>query len=201
MTGSQSRVKTVRAAVKQWLPTATVTDERRPPREDPEALSLDQVYELLKNERRRLVLDHLDGVEGSVSMSDLSEAVAARENGKPVAEISSDERKRVYVGLHQCHLPKMDEAGVIEFDKDRGRIAPGDHAAALEPYRPAAVGAEQPSELPYLLISGLAALLLVASLVVGSVGGVPVALLGLLLIAVLLPTLVWVRLRERLDDR
>jgi len=37
-------------------------------------------------------------------------------------KLTSRERKRVYVGLYQCHLPKMDGVGVIEFDKNRGTI-------------------------------------------------------------------------------
>lgn len=44
------------------------------------------------------------------------------ENDTTVKRLSSDQRKRVYIGLYQCHLPKMDKLGVVEYDKNRGRI-------------------------------------------------------------------------------
>jgi len=97
-------------------------------------LELDQVFEILKNQRRRYVLQYLDEVEEEVSMSDLAEEIAAWENDKPVSQLSSSERKRVYVGLYQCHLPKMDSMGVVEFNKPRGRIDRGENADVFDDY-------------------------------------------------------------------
>jgi hypothetical protein len=97
-------------------------------------LSLDVMFEVLKNERRRFVLRHFDENEGPVALGDLAEHVAARENDKPVRELSSGERKRVYVGLYQCHLPKMDDAGIVDFNRNRGRIELGPNADLLDEY-------------------------------------------------------------------
>jgi hypothetical protein len=96
--------------------------------------SLDLAFEILKNERRRLVLDELSRADEPITTGDLSDIITARENNKSVPEITSEERKRVYVGLYQCHLPKMDAAGVISFDKDRGIIERGEHVDLLERY-------------------------------------------------------------------
>ncbi|MFB6358651.1 MAG: hypothetical protein ABEJ96_06540, partial [Thiohalorhabdaceae bacterium] len=52
-------------------------------------------------------------------LGDLAEHIASIENDKPEVALSSTERKRVYVALYQCHLPKMDDIGVIDFDEDR----------------------------------------------------------------------------------
>ena len=60
--------------------------------------------------------------------------IAALENGKDVHEISSSERKRVYVGLYQCHLPKMDGMDVISFNKPRGIIEAGPNADIFDQY-------------------------------------------------------------------
>jgi hypothetical protein len=101
--------------------------------EEPETLPLDTVFDLLKNQRRRRVLQYLrEEKEGT--LSDLAEHIAALENQKDVAQLSSSERKRTYVGLYQCHLPRMDDAGVIDFDADRGTIELDDRAAQLERY-------------------------------------------------------------------
>jgi hypothetical protein len=97
-------------------------------------LELDQVFEILKNQRRRYVLQYLNEVDDTVSMSDLAEEIAAWENGKDVSQLSSSERKRVYVGLYQCHLPKMDSMGVVSFNKPRGLIERGPNAEVFDEY-------------------------------------------------------------------
>jgi len=97
-------------------------------------LPLDQVFEILKNSRRRLTLHYLDENGGSTSLSDLAEHIAAIENDTSVDAISSSQRKRVYVGLYQCHLPKMDDMDIVEFDRNRGTIERGRNAAQLKPY-------------------------------------------------------------------
>ena len=105
--------------------TVDTTPEIREHR--PRELGLDQLFEVLQNQRRRYVLDYLREHEEATTLSDLSEQIAAWENNKEVRRISSSERKRVYVALYQCHLPKMDDMGVVEFEKARGTIEPGEH--------------------------------------------------------------------------
>jgi Mn-containing catalase len=90
--------------------------------EEAAQLSKDTLYELLKNSRRRESLRFLFERGETTTLSDVAEHVAAKENDTEVRLLSSAERKRVYIGLYQCHLPKMDRAGVIDFDKDRGNI-------------------------------------------------------------------------------
>ncbi|WP_255149591.1 DUF7344 domain-containing protein [Halorarius halobius] len=99
-----------------------------------DALGLDQVFETLKNHRRRLVLNHLRDHDGRVEVGKLSRAIAAAENEKPEEAVTSDERKRAYVGLYQCHLPKMDSMGIVEFEKSRGRVSLGPNAEPLFRY-------------------------------------------------------------------
>lgn len=88
----------------------------------PDTLPMDVVFDILKNRRRRLVIRYLAEESASTTLSDLAEHIAALENDKPVGSLSSAERKRVYVSLYQSHLPKMDDADVIDFDSDRGTV-------------------------------------------------------------------------------
>lgn len=97
-------------------------------------LPLDETFEILKNRRRRCVLQYLNETDGPVSLSELAEQIAAWENGKDVRQITSSERKRVYVGLYQCHLPKMAGMDVVSFNKPRGVIERGENADCFEPY-------------------------------------------------------------------
>jgi len=110
--------------------TAAVDVEESQPRD----LGLDQLFEVLQNQRRRYVLQYLREHEGGMSLSDLSEQIVAWENDKELRRISSSERKRVYVALYECHLPKMDDMGVIEFEKARGTIEPGEHVELCYSY-------------------------------------------------------------------
>lgn len=74
------------------------------------------VFDLLSNERRRFTLRYLNE-HGSSSLGELAEELAARENDKPRERITSQERKRTYVGLYQCHFPKLEDADVIRSDR------------------------------------------------------------------------------------
>lgn len=97
-------------------------------------LPLDQIFEILKNSRRRQTLRFLYENDGETTLSEVAEHIAALENDTTVQAISSAQRKRVYVGLYQCHLPKMDDTDVIDFEQNRGTIEFGPNIAQLEPY-------------------------------------------------------------------
>ncbi|WP_394337282.1 DUF7344 domain-containing protein [Halegenticoccus soli] len=107
-------------------------DDRQEVRSD--VLSMDVVFELLKNRRRRDILRFLFNADRTVTLSELAEQIAAWENEIEVHELSSDQRKRVYVALYQTHLPKMDDAGIIDYDQDRGNITLSENADLLSMY-------------------------------------------------------------------
>lgn len=103
------------------------------PRFDPSVVE-ETVFDVLASRRRRLILEHLLSVEGVVSAGDLAEHIAAIETGTSVDQLSSYDRKRVYVSLYQNHLPKLAAANVIDYDVDRKTVQVGDSIEALEPY-------------------------------------------------------------------
>lgn len=99
------------------LPTPWQVETSMPERE--------QIFETLSNERRRYVLAYLQQHDDeSVEFGELVTQVAAMENGVAVDRVTADQRKSVYVGLRQTHLPKMDAYNLIEYDPDRGEIEP-----------------------------------------------------------------------------
>jgi hypothetical protein len=97
-------------------------------------LSSDDVYHLLQNQRRRGVLRCLRDVDTTVQMGNLAEQVAAREHDTTVRELTSEQRQRVYIALYQSHLPKLDEAGVVEYEQRRGNVTPTQRVARLARY-------------------------------------------------------------------
>ena len=91
----------------------------------------DEVYHLLQTRRRRLVLRYLRDREGPHEMRDVAEQVAAWEHDTTLQELRSEERQRVYIALYQTHLPRLDEAGVIEYQQSRGVVEPTDRIDQL----------------------------------------------------------------------
>jgi len=89
------------------------------------AIGLDEIFGLLQNRRRRDVFRYLAAESEQVRLGELAEQIAARENDKAVSRIDSQERKRVYVALYQCHLPKMADVDAVSYDRPRGTVGRG----------------------------------------------------------------------------
>ncbi|GAA0534730.1 hypothetical protein ABNG02_08615 [Halorubrum ejinorense] len=135
-------------------------------------IGFDQLFEILKNQRRRRVLRYLieDENEG-VTLDELAEEIAARETGKDIRQITSQERKRVYVGLYQCHLPKMDDYGAIAYNKPRGHIETADNTDLFERYLSVDEDADDSGWTEYhSTLSLVAAVVLAVPVVLGAIG-------------------------------
>lgn len=141
--------------------------------------SREEVFDILSNQRRRHTLHYLrqqEAEEPSVDLRELSEHVSAWENGVSPDEITHRERKTVYTALRQTHLPKMDQAGVVEYDPNRGSIEPTEEFQEVEVYLDVVPNSEIPRSEFYLGLSALSAALLAAVWV----GAYPFSLLGML---------------------
>jgi len=74
------------------------------------------------------------GCETSLNRSPPGSKETAIEN------LSSNERQRVYISLYQSHLPKLDNHGIVTYDKDRGWVEPTPLVARLRLSRAPASG-------------------------------------------------------------
>jgi hypothetical protein len=160
-------------------------------------LPLDHFFEILKNERRRTVLHYLSDRGETVSLGELAEHVAAVENGTTVAQVTSNERKCVYVGLYQCHLPKMDDMDIVEFNQNRGRISLGPNAAQLYEYLDELGDVDRPWPLYYGGLTAAGIVLLAAS----QLGAAAAGLTATVVSVVVLLGLIGVATAQALDQR
>jgi hypothetical protein len=80
-----------------------------------------EIHDILRNDRRRRVLEHLQESVGTVTLRELAERIAAHESGEspPPRQL----RESVYNSLHQTHLPKLDDENVVEYDKHRKTVS------------------------------------------------------------------------------
>lgn len=119
-------------------PNASASETGESEAETSAALSPDETFHILQTFRRRESIRYLLREDGPVKMRDVAEHVAAREHETTVAELTSAQRQRVYIPLYQSHLPKLDTAGVIEYDKPRGIVRPTERLESFRPYLEAA---------------------------------------------------------------
>lgn len=96
------------------------------------ALGESEVHYVLSNPRRRQTLAVLLSGADAVTVRDLSEQIAATESGTTPAPRPL--RESVYNTLHQTHLPKLDEFGLVEYDSDRKLVYPRREARQVTRY-------------------------------------------------------------------
>ncbi|ADJ16772.1 hypothetical protein C497_02447 [Halalkalicoccus jeotgali B3] len=69
-----------------------------------------------------------------VRLGDLADALAEWEMEEEDAYITHQDRKRAYVSLYQTHLPKLDDANVIDYNQPRGTIELGQNFQSVQKY-------------------------------------------------------------------
>lgn len=92
------------------------------------------VFSILKNARRRHVLRYIVREDRTVSLAELAVYIAAKENDVSSELVTSAQRKRVYVALYQTHMPKLDDAGAVDYDSARKYASPAPGLDAFRPY-------------------------------------------------------------------
>jgi hypothetical protein len=164
-------------------------------------LTQDVVFDILSRARRRYVLYTLK-TEGPMELTELAERVAAWENDVDLEDLEKQQRKRVYVSLYQTHVPKLEEAGLVEYDDETSIVSLGSQVGEIDRF----LGGEQqsyPWQYLYLTIA-VTGLVLVTLSSVGvpffdalSPTSIAVALIVLVAVTAGLQVALWVR---RSDD-
>ena len=150
----------------------------------PSNLSLDDIYHLLQTKRRRDVLRYLRDAEEPVRIRELAEQIAAWEAETAVDKLNSSQRQRVYISLYQSHLPKLDNHGIVDYDKDRGRVEATPLTPQLDSYLERAGEPEPPDRWP----RRYAATVVLCSLFLGAVAAGIVPISGLVAAGAMLVT-------------
>lgn len=126
--------------------------------------SFDGIFHILSNKRRRYTLHYLmQTQDGTASKREISRRIAAWENGIPLKEVTPDMRKRVYIALHQSHLPKMEESGLLESEAEGSDVSLAEDKGDLQVYVDIVQGEELPWSHFYLGLGFLSCSLVVLS--------------------------------------
>lgn len=138
----------------------SVGDESGDTRSDSAELSPEALFDVVGDTRRRYVVHCLKQRDEPMTVRDLAEQVAAWENGKAIEELTSKERKRVYVSLYQSHLSTLDDDGIVEYDADRGTVELSSAASDTDVYMEVVRSEDIPWNWYYLGLTGACALVL-----------------------------------------
>lgn len=85
------------------------------------------VVESIANRVCRATLRALAERTGPVEVSSLASLVAAETSDEDLDDVTSGERGRTLVDLAHTHLPKLAEAGLVDWDSEAETVAPADH--------------------------------------------------------------------------
>lgn len=86
----------------------------------------DRRVEAIVDDRRREVLAVLEERGEAVACADLARAVVARDADGDPSPVAA---RKLQIQLHHVHLPKLDRAGLVEYDDETGTVVyrgPGD---------------------------------------------------------------------------
>lgn len=125
-------------------------------------LTQTEAFDILSNDRRRHALHYLLSHDEGTEIGELSRQIAAWENGEAVDQVTAEERRRVYVSLHQTHLPRMDEAGILSYENSRDTIELTERGESLRVYMEIVEDDDIPWSEFYLGLSALSAALVAA---------------------------------------
>ena len=98
--------------------------------EAPTELSETDVYALLADGRRRLVLRALHDSSDPMTVRTAIDFIGEYECDDP----SNDHLLSIHISLHHHHIPKLERFSVIAYDRDDGTISPGANFALLVGY-------------------------------------------------------------------
>lgn len=101
-----------------------MSDQRRSSREDEATTSelTDGLSAVMADGRRQRLLSELASADGRRTLESLSLGLTAESSDGRSEREDGDVHERVAVALHHCHLPKLADHGLIEYDH-QGREA------------------------------------------------------------------------------
>lgn len=94
--------------------------------------TIDEVFDVLSDSRRRTALEVLIAHEVPLALADLADEVAVREHDARITDISEETVRDVYLSLYHKHVPKLREADVVRYHQERDLVALSDHADHVE---------------------------------------------------------------------
>lgn len=100
----------------------------------------DALFSVLSDSRRRFTLQYLRTVDPPLPVSELTTELTAWEGHRPEASPSGGTENSIEISLVHNHLPKMAEAGIIDYDPTWQTVALADRTDEIRTHLQAMTG-------------------------------------------------------------
>lgn len=140
--------------------SASILDRVREHLPGNSTLSSEEIFSILSNRRRRYTLHYLLHNGDRTDIREVAEQIAAWESDTHPQDVTSDTRKRVYTALQQNHLPSMADAGIVDYNKQRGTIETTEKLEEFDIYLEIVQGYQIPWSEYYVALSSGSLLLI-----------------------------------------
>ena len=111
-------------------------------------IAFDTVLDLCREQHRRIVLATLTEEQGSLTVNDLQRTILNYNHHTPVTEASEEMLLEIQLALHHTHIPKLESAGVVEYDSERQLVKPTKQFDQLHPHLSAILNADPELDEP-----------------------------------------------------
>ena len=94
----------------------------------------DALFDVLSDSRRRFVLACLQEYATPMALGDVADELAVWEHDAPITDVPADAVRSIYASLYHRHVPKMVDAGIVEYSQERDALTvagTGDDLAPL----------------------------------------------------------------------
>lgn len=102
--------------------------------------AFDTVLKLCGEKHRRIVLAVLAEEQRSLTVNDLTGTILTHNHHTPVTEVSEEVLTEIRSSLYDTHIPKLESAGVIDYDSERKLVEPTEQFDRLQPHLSAILG-------------------------------------------------------------
>jgi len=81
------------------------------------------LFDALAHRYRRFALAALSSRDEPMALADLAVDVAKRETGDTGEWVSKERAREIEISLYHVHVPKLEDVGLVEYDRDRNTVA------------------------------------------------------------------------------
>lgn len=86
---------------------------------DIQGITLDRALDVFANQRRRYAIYYLQQHDKPMALAAVADEIAVYEDETDITDIPAEEIKPVYASLYHSHIPKLADAGIVEYNEDR----------------------------------------------------------------------------------
>lgn len=92
----------------------------------------DELFDVLSHPHRRFTLKYLQTAAAPLGVAELATQLRSWEDGQGVGPRSDADRDSIQVSLVHSHLPKMHDAGFVNYDAPGQTVTLADHTDEVE---------------------------------------------------------------------